>query len=196
MGERSDCPYVTDDDVVPRYLRADLDPAAAEAFEAHHFACERCWGEVEAAVAIQAAAGGRARPSKASRRPTARRRVLLAAAASLAVAAAVLFPSSTRRDPVWRSMPRGSFTVSVAQTEHAFQVTWPAIEGALIYRVDVMNAEGAVLTSQQSRSTRVEIPKSALDRSTSPPLYLRVQALEAPGKAVASAIETLDFVRR
>lgn len=51
-----DCEYVQDHDLVKSYLGGGLSEKEAEAFEAHYFACDRCWEEVNTANQIRASA--------------------------------------------------------------------------------------------------------------------------------------------
>jgi CHAT domain-containing protein/TolA-binding protein len=50
-----DCGYVQDHDLVKSYLGGGFSEEEAEAFEAHYFACDRCWEEVNTANQIRAA---------------------------------------------------------------------------------------------------------------------------------------------
>ena len=48
------CQTVMDEDLIPRFVRGALPPDEAERLEAHCFACDACWTELQTAMALNA----------------------------------------------------------------------------------------------------------------------------------------------
>jgi len=92
-----DCRRVEEEDLIGRYLRDELSPAEAEAFEMHYFECDRCWPLVQAATGVRAVARAdrAASPQPSTVRPFFASPLLKIAATVLLAAGAVLLVSKT-----------------------------------------------------------------------------------------------------
>jgi CHAT domain-containing protein len=92
-----DCRRVEEEDLIGRYLRDELPPAEAEAFEMHYFECDRCWPLVQAATGVRAVARAdrAASPQLSTVRPFFASPLLKMAATVLLAAGAVLVVSKT-----------------------------------------------------------------------------------------------------
>jgi len=87
--DRPDCTLVDREDRIAAYVAGTLGGDEAEAFEAHYFACNQCWHEVQRGLEIRAAAGAHAMPLRSQMLTPVARHVpwrWLAAAASVVLA--------------------------------------------------------------------------------------------------------------
>ena len=207
------CVEVDRDDLEERYLAGRLSEPDAEAFEAHYFACERCWSTVSRGLEVRAAGGAGAaaagwplhpssdatapsRPRGAASAATTRppgapsrtpvRWGALAAAASLLVAVA-LWRASTGPDAATTTV-RGS-TDSLHVVAHlgrdSLHAAWPVVRDAVRYRARLLTANAAVLLARETADTAVAVPRSMLDPSAGATLYWDVQALDRLQRVVA-----------
>ncbi len=171
------CADVEARDLDAGYLAGRLSPDEAAAYEAHYFACERCWAalwlasEARAALAPVASAG--AAPAVAPRlapRHRARRRFWgLASAATLLLAAGTLqFLSSRGQGGSEAAVLRGpadSISVRAAIADDTLSASWASVPDADRYRVRLFGAEGEVLAERETADTAVTIAVESLDAS-------------------------------
>jgi hypothetical protein len=177
MDNRHDSRACPDDDKLRRYALGTLTEQEAETVEAHYFACDRCWHELERIVEVRAAFDG----ATGARTSGKHRRGLqgLAMAAVLAIAAAGL----------WLWMPRpgegevetlrgadGSLDLSVTSSGERWTAEWPDVPGAASYVLEVMTADGQSLLSIETIEASADV---ALPSGTGGVTYWKVQALDS-----------------
>jgi hypothetical protein len=180
------CPHEDRAALAADYLAGRLPEGRAEEFEAHYFACDACFEQVELAASLHAAF--QRRPRAAARRAT--RTWALAAAAMLAVAVAgvwlVRFPGGA---PVEDRVLRGdgaSFAVKATLGEAELVLEWPAVDGAHQYEARVFDAEGGMLWERRTDVPRVVVPRSELPAvAGAGELFASVDALDALLQPVA-----------
>lgn len=174
-----------DETLAARYLAGRLSEAEAEAFEAHYFACDRCWAEVRAAQEIRAALGGRKEKAHPASRP---RWLPLAAAAALAASLGawmlVRTPTGTP-ERVFRAGRGAELELTLSLEPTGVRISWPAAAGVSTYRVRVVTPEGTPVTEREVASPPVLLEKQLLPATR---LYVTVQAL-GPDRQVLSASE-------
>jgi anti-sigma factor RsiW len=195
------CDRVDRDDLDTRYLAGTLDPDLAEAFEAHCFACDRCWGLVRRGAEVRSA--GRAAleakaPARAWRRPW--RWAPLAAAAALALwigtrprEEPAVGPSATVRGSA------DSLLVSAASGGGVLRATWSKVADAASYQVRLFTGAGDLAWERRVTDTVLSIARDSIPGSPSGPLFWQVQALDLVGAPLArSALVTVpvDSVAR
>ncbi|MEO7138027.1 MAG: hypothetical protein ABI037_09950 [Gemmatimonadales bacterium] len=182
------CELVDERDLDTRYLSGRIIPEEAEAFEAHFFGCERCWGLVHQGLAVRSAfqpdaslAGSSSRP--VSPQPSAARRWWgLAAAAGIgAVAFGVWGVGSRSEDSKPEDVLRGDrapFVLVPAADRAALTATWPGITDADVYRVRLYAAEGTLVAERELSDTTVALVRDSLQMLPGGDLFWEVQALD------------------
>ncbi len=181
------CEYVDEKDLVSGYLAGRLDPAEAEAFEAHYFECERCWAEVTRAIELRAAFTGAAAEGAPAqtrrRRPTTwwRWSAPLAAAAAVMLIAVWQFgpePGALPEADVLRGLT-AEIEVSVASEAEALTAAWTPVDQATTYQVRLHAADGTLLLEREAADTTVRVSRQELPPGTSGELFWSVEALDA-----------------
>ena len=190
-----DCARIEERDLVALYLAGNLPENEAEAFEAHYFACERCWADVQRAAEIRTAFGKPAlvpfpEPGRQGRAalPSARRWRWLAAAAALALATLGIWQLAHRGAPPAEPVLRGEAAASLPlQIEvgpgRRITVGWPAHPDAQIYVVQIFGSDGVSVWKRETRETRVSLEARELPPSR-------------PGISFLAKIEALDTMRQ
>jgi hypothetical protein len=187
VNESTQCPYEVDDDTLRRYAAGGLSPEAAESFEEHLFACDRCARELERAIEVRSALAGDARFERYAT-PTISRRFrysfLAAAAAALIItlgfwqsrSAHILIPEPTRGAEARPLAATGSI---VGET---FNIHWQRHPRARQYLVQFFGEDGASLQSIRTSDTTAAVPLSGPIAVRA--FYWNVQALDADGVAI------------
>jgi Putative zinc-finger len=183
------CEIVDAGDLDTRYLAGRLSAEEAEAFEAHFFACERCWAVVQQGLAVRSAfQAGAARPI-ASRRTVARRWWGLAAAAGLAAVALGVTLLGDRAGSTPEDTLRGGspgFTVVPSSTQSTLAARWPKISESDVYQVRLYTADGVLVVERETPDTFLSVPLTTLRNSTpGAEMFWQVQALDRLRKSVA-----------
>lgn len=182
------CAQVDDAHLDIRYLKGELPDDLAEAFEAHIFACERCWTLVHGGLAASAAftdaapeSGGLGATSPPAR---SRRRLVPWAMVAGIAAVLVLYVGGVVRQ---RNAPLGDavrglasgFTAAVTRSGDSATVRWSAQPGAAQYRVTVYTAAGDALDRATIQRTQWEVALDSLRRLGGARLWLQVDALDS-----------------
>ncbi len=186
-AEQMNCEHVDEQDLVPRYLAGQLDPAKAEAFEAHYFECERCWAEVRRATELRAAFASA--PAEGTPAQTRGRRPAIwwRWTAPLTAAAAILLIAVWQFGPEPGALPdadvlRGvaaEIEVGVASEAEALTVVWTPVDEATIYLVRLHAADGTLLLEREVADTRVRVSRQDLPAGSGGELFWSVEALDA-----------------
>jgi hypothetical protein len=194
-----DCTRIEERDLVTLYLARKLPESEAEAFEAHYFACERCWADLQRAAEIRAGFGKPAlvhfpRPGHARRAlPSARRWRWLAAAAALALATLGVWQLAHRgappAEPVLRSGTTGSLPLQIeAGPGPQIELRWPSHADAQIYVAEVFTSDGVSVWKRETSETRVSLDQGTLPaRRPGVSLLAKVEALDAMRQVVAKS---------
>ena len=189
----SDCPHVDRETVAADYLARRLSEAQAEEFEAHYFACDACFEQVDLAASLHGAMRDPAQPRAASRPAPARPRVwawYAAAAAIVCVTVSGVWllrpPGKAAGEPQVMRGDRDGFEVRATSTGSDLVLEWPAVPGAEHYEVRISSVEGETLWERRTAETRSalaldELPPGADARE----LYARVEALDGLLQPVA-----------
>jgi hypothetical protein len=179
----SDCEYAATD-IPARYLRETLDPAAAESFETHYFACDRCWSELETGVAVRGS-----RPVRApARRRSFRIPLTIAATAILVVISAwVVVDRRTADQPtVFRGGSAPAISISItARGEDRF-LLWNKIANATSYTVILFKPDGTELHRVATTNPNISLKRPGR-------IFVRVEAADANGETIAtSSLQPVD----
>jgi len=198
--EKIDCARIEERDLVTLYLAGRLPENEAEAFEAHYFACERCWADIQRASEIRAALGKPVlvplpRPGRRAREtvPSARSWRWLAAAAALALATLGVWQLAHRgappAEPVLRSGTTGSLPLRVeAGPGPRIELRWPSHPDAQIYVAEVFTSDGVSVWKRETPKTRVSLDQGTLPaRRPGVSLLAKVEALDAMRQVVAKS---------
>jgi len=192
-----DCAGVAENDLIARYVAGRLEGDEAEAFEAHYFACRRCWEDLQRALEVRAAfapddsaetaprATGSASPTRAfPRKRWARWGIPIAAAA--AILAVVIWrggsgpvpegPGSALRGEAPALDLRGDVR---ADTVIA---AWSSVPNADLYRLSLHTADGALLLQRETADTSIRVLRDSIPSEAG---YWSVEALDALRKVVA-----------
>lgn len=183
-------PALTCDDVEARHLEAGylarrLSPDDAAAYEAHYFACERCWASLQRATEARAAFG-------APQQRSARRLVPwgLAAAAVLALVLGAPFLSRNRQAELGTTRGSGdSLIVNTSRPGNAAAASWPAVQGAQSYRVRLYLSDGRLLLERETADTTFSVAADALPPGA-PGVFWQVQALDQVRQPIARSALT------
>ena len=196
------CGDVDVGDLDVRYLAGTLSETEAEAFEAHYFACERCWTavsrglEVRAAMDAERTAGdgtaGRialAPPPVVDHRtpvPAAHGRArrprwsALAAAAALLVAVAI-WRADDAGAPTAGTLrgPADSLRVVAVVRGGGVHASWAGARDATHYRARLLSGDARLLLERETADTAVAAPLESLARTAADSIvYWDVQGLD------------------
>jgi hypothetical protein len=183
------CELVDNSDLDTRYLAGRLSAEEAEAFEAHFFGCERCWGLVQQGLEVQSAFGAHTAPSglrsdpPRSRTRTPARWWGLAAAAGIVLAAVGVWQSghqSESRQP--QDVLRGDGTplmVNTAASSTALRASWSRLPEADVYRVRLHAVDGSLAFEREVSDTSLSVPMDSIaSGSPNAEMFWQVQALD------------------
>jgi anti-sigma factor RsiW len=189
------CELVDEADLDTRYLAGRLTPDEAEAFEAHFFGCERCWGLVQGGLEVQSAFGSQAATpasaSVAAASPTMPRRWWgLAAAAGIVLAALGVWRlGSFSQAPMPEDVFRGGespFVVTPGVTAKVLTAVWPSLPEADLYQVRLYAADGLVAAERQTTDTTLSLLVDSLGAiRPGTEVFWQVQAFDRLRKPVA-----------
>jgi len=197
-----------------RYAAGALPDDEAEAFEAHFFACDRCWMLVQRAIEVRAVESRAAKGSVASAQTTAGIRPLGAprrrdfgAARWLALAAGItLLAVGTWRVDAWRQPapqtvamrgPTDSLHVVTQTRGTTLIATWVRATEASSYRVRLYSASGTVLHQREVTDTTVSLAAASLPQ-TAPgaAMFWEIQAMNRMRQVIArSGLREVRFPR-
>ena len=195
------CARIEERDLVALYLAGKLPENETEVFEAHYFACERCWGDVQRAAEIRTAFGKPVlvplpKPGRQDRAalPSARRWRWLAAAAALALATLGVWQLTRRAappapEPVLRGETAGSLPLQI-ETGPGQQITfrWPAHPDAQVYVVQVFRSDGVSVWRRETPQTTLFLDPATLPaRRRGISLLAKVEALDTMRQVVAKS---------
>lgn len=194
------CARVDDANLDTRYLRGELPDDLAEAFEAHFFACDRCWSLVHGGLAASDAAGAAAATSPAVQaiaptgtRPFRRRRIVQWAAAAgiaavlLVVAGKLIQPPRRESGPVLRGGV-APLVATIAASGDSTIVQWDTRPHAATYRITVFSAGGDALQQTELRGTRWALPVDSARRlAAHGRVWLQVEALDSLNQLIATS---------
>lgn len=182
----SECEYASTD-IPARYLQEKLDGAEAESFEAHYFACERCWSELEIGMAI--------RPPKPARATSRRRplRVPLAIAAGLVLVtiSALMFIDRPVPDqaPVYRGGAANTISITTGVEGKRRVLRWNTIPNASAYTVILFDSDGTELQRSATRATVFTLERGGR-------VFARVEAIDSDGETIAtSSLQPVDATK-
>lgn len=193
----SDCP---DHDVLLGYLRQALPEEEASSFEAHYFACDRCWEEVERGLEVRAAltaeetrevssGEGQRAPGRWWRHPA------FAVAAGLGLAAVGLWqwgPAGPEegRETIVRGATE-ALELAFETSSERLALSWPEVTGAESYLVQFLDAAGTLLLEEETAASELTVAWMRLPPpNTEGALLARVQALDSLRQTLVSS----DFV--
>ncbi len=163
------------------YLAGRLSAADAEAFEAHYFACDRCWMLVQQAAEVRAALSDRPGsgivPTARTRGSRLRRLIPLLAAAAVILAVELwLRPSAPPPTAIYRGGDSSLRAVARATVE-SLGVSWERRAGVGTYRVRLFGADGRLLAEHESVDTALAVSRSVIPSGTR--AYWEVDALDS-----------------
>lgn len=186
------CAYGDESFVVADYLAGRLPEAEASAFEEHAFTCDRCFGELERATELRAAADGTVAPPAGSQRSQAYGWPLLALAATvlLGVGLWIARPSTDVESPptVYRDGNAGSAAVDLNVEWHGDRVAvaWEPVDRADLYEVQVFDAAGDPVFTERTAATSLQVSMAdRQDGAATGPLYVQVIALDELRQTIA-----------
>ena len=189
----SPCP---EEDVARRYAAGTLGVDEATTFEAHYFACDRCWRDLRRALEIRAAlADGVPEAAPAPRAGVVvtrwHRWAPLAAAAGVVILAGVGVGLWDLRTPeeAGPGLLRGEREVldlTVELVGEQVRAEWPAVSGAEVYLVRVLDADGRQLLERETAGTGLHVERHALE-TPGGVFYFKVQALDSLRQVVESS---------
>jgi len=191
----STCPHVDRESLAVDYLARRLSEAQAEEFEAHYFACNACFEQVELAASLHGALRDAAHPQPATLFAPARTRSRVWAWYAAAAAIACVTVSA-----VWLLRPPGNgtgqpqvmrgeldgFEVTATTMDSDLVLEWPAVPGAEHYEVRISSVEGETLWERRTAGIRSSVPLDELPPGADArELYARVEALDGLLQRVA-----------
>lgn len=175
------CDQVDERDLEAAYIAGRLPDSDAEAYEAHVFACDRCWAVLQTAQAVAAAR----HPALSAQRPGLPRWLALAAGIT-ALVAGTWWVSATRQ-PLAPEALRGvedSIAVQLEATDAGLALRFGAFPGADRYRIRVFSPTGELLAERETPDTTLEV---SLDREPPTALLIEVTALDLLREPLASS---------
>lgn len=183
------CDRVDREDLDTRYLAGTLGEELAEAFEAHYFECDRCWGLVHGGAEVRSAGPV---PSVMKSVPQRSRRWSRLAWAPLAAAAALVIWVGTRSPDIGMggegTALRGtgdSLSVSAASTGGLLEATWSSVTNASSYHVRLFTANGDLLWDRRLTDTTFMMARDSIPGAAAGGLFWQVQAFDLVGAALA-----------
>ena len=187
------CAYGDESFVVADYLAGRLSEAEVSAFEEHAFACDRCFGELERATELRAAADGTVvAPPAGPQRSQAHGWPLLALAATvlLGIGLWIARPSPDVESPpaVYRDGNAGAAAVNLDAEwlGDRVAVTWEPVDRADLYEVQVFDAAGDPVFMERTAATSLQVSMAdRQDGAATGPLYVQVIALDELRQTIA-----------
>jgi hypothetical protein len=194
------CDAVAGEDLVERYADGQLTAAEAERFEAHYFACDRCWGDLRTVLALRSAAPSAPhRSGSPSPRPAgpsrlgwhgAPRRWIVPTAAAAAIVLAVGLSVLTRgeRRENMGSIVRGAesgLSLTIQRAGDSVLLSWPNVEGSVRARVRVYTEDGRLVRTRESPGARVTLDGALVD--TLEAVFVQVDLFDRIGTLVATS---------
>jgi len=173
------CELVDEQELDRRYVAGRLSDEAAAAFEAHYFACDRCWALVKGGADVRAALAGNG-IARAVRPRTWLTPLALAAGLTLVMIGTWRLTGST--GPATSDAIRGagdSIAVQSVISGGRWQAQWSSVPESVYYRVRIFSGDGRLLLTRETNDTAVSLTTdslSALGRGAA--LYLEVQRLD------------------
>ena len=193
MSENN-CPYGDDSLVVADYLAGRLSPAKTEAFEAHSFGCERCFGELQRATELRAAGQDQFASDAHTRRPVARSpwvswpSLAVAATVVLAIglwyATPIIDDAEVPLEPVYRDGEENtasgqSLRLAVERNDNTVSFSWTEVPGADQYQLRVFTESGDPVFEQQVQGTSIDLSEASWQDANAPgKFYGQVIALD------------------
>ncbi|MGZ8397595.1 MAG: zf-HC2 domain-containing protein [Gemmatimonadales bacterium] len=190
------CELVDERDLDTRYIAGRLNPEEAEGFEAHFFACERCWALVQQGVEVRSALSPDPGASHSQREASGFRRTgrgWWGLAAAAAVAAVML-------GTWWTGQPSGlgpaedvlrggevPFLVTSSGTDAALQATWPRLPDADLYRVRLYASDGSLVGAWEVADTAIALERESLPLPPGTAAFWQVQALDRLRNPIAGS---------
>lgn len=182
--ERSaDCPG---HDVLLGYLHGRLPEDEAEAFEAHYFACDACWRELEGAMALGASLGDVAVEPRGTRTARWRGWLALAAAGLVAVGIWIFGAVAPDSEPPALRGEQGALALQVEPRDGRFLLRWPEVRGADVYLLQAYGEDGELLLERESSESSVSLAASELPAGH-PVVFFRVRALDDLRQSIVSS---------
>lgn len=208
------CADADEGDFEARYAAGDLSDDETEAFEAHFFACDRCWMLAQRAIEVRAVESRAANRTMAPARTTANitprnapRPPDFGSARWLALAAGItLLAVGTWRVDVWRRPapatvamrgPTDSLHVITQTRGTTLIAIWVRATEASSYRVRLYSAGGTVLHQREVTDTTVSLAAASLPK-TAPgaALFWEIQAMNRMRHVIArSGLREVRFPR-
>ena len=189
------CPHADRETLAADYLARRLSEEKAEEFEAHYFACDACFEQVELAASLHGAMRDAAPAHTATRFAPARTRPRVWAwyAAAAAIACVTVSgvwllrtPGNGAGEPQVMRGDLGGFEVTATSSGPDLVIEWSAVPGAEQYEVRISSVEGETLWERRTAGMRSAV---ALDQFPPGPaareLYARVEALDGLLQPVA-----------
>jgi anti-sigma factor RsiW len=174
------CELVDEQELDRRYVAGRLSDEEAAAFEAHYFACDRCWALVKGGADVRAALAGEG-TARAVRPRTWLKPLALAAGLTLVMIGTWRFTGSTGSTTPDAIRGAGdSIAVQSVISAGRWQARWPSVSESVVYRVRIFGGDGRLLLTRETSDTVVSLTTdslSALGRGG--PLYLEVERLDA-----------------
>jgi hypothetical protein len=175
------CSDVERDELDLKYLRGRLSPEHAEAFEAHYFACDRCWALVHGGFEVRATRP--ARPRWLSRSWPMLAAAVLVGAVGIGFWRLQQRPGAVLPDAE-RAGPSGAVRVEAGAEGSSLTARWSSIAGAAGYRVRLFTKDGAVAVERELVDTSLSLTRDSV-KTAAGPLYWQVQALDRLGGELA-----------
>ncbi len=188
------CELVDERDLDTRYIAGRLNPEEAEGFEAHFFACERCWALVQQGVEVRSAlspdpSAGHSRREASVFKGTRRGWWGLAAAAAVAAVMLGTWWTGQRSglEPAEDVLRGGEvpFLVTSSGTDAALQAAWPRQANADLYRVRLYAADGTLAVQRELVDTSILLQRDSIPLPRQAPAFWEVQALDHLRQPVA-----------
>lgn len=171
------CAYAESDSAA-RYVQGRLAGDDAERFEEHYFACESCWTEVQAGLALRASAPRpAARPSRFAWRalPAAAALLLFAGAGWLVLRERMAPPDALRGGaPAW--------TLRAERHDGELMAQWAPVPGAAAYRLRVHAPDGSPLAALETSTPPLRVPVGSFAPHSK--VFLVVEAIDASGAVI------------
>jgi hypothetical protein len=187
------CELVDERDLDTRYLAGRLSEPEAAAFEAHYFACDRCWALVRGGVGVRAArsdVGAGSDAARDLRLPTRHRTwwqpVAIAAGIGL-VALGTWRVVDSRRGPrpdVMRGR-EDSLPLSSVLEESGWRAAWPAVAGTSFYRIRVFTPDGRLQLEREVSETTFVWSADSVAGLGDGTRYVEVQAIDPLRRPIA-----------
>jgi hypothetical protein len=176
------------------YLSDRMSDSETEAFEREMFSDDELATEVERALEIKASAdeasevpdrgnaGGVTVPVAETTRLPPRSRhefrwIGLAAAFSAVAVAGVLWLTRVAQEPLVMRAGEERLAVQSAAEPDGTRLTWPAVPGAMTYRIAVFTPTGDALGSDETKLTTYRL-RDGLRRDRNGPVFVRVVAID------------------